>query len=94
MARTIAPVDSILYSIVFSGPVYKEKDGEKGKFRVDSHGPREGTSKTELEASKAISFFKRHLPGVLQIAGNTTIGKGLVRTIFHNGNDEEAEDAE
>jgi CRISPR-associated protein Cmr4 len=82
------PTDSILYSIVFAGPVYKEKEEEKGKFKVDENDTEDkkaldsGRVKTEIEAQKMMNFFKNNLPSVLQIGGNATIGKGFVRAVF------------
>lgn len=41
---------------------------------------RKGDNK--MEAHEVVDFFKDVLPPVLQIGGNTTLGKGLTRTIF------------
>ena len=94
------PADSILYSIVFAGPVFKEKDEEKGKFKVNKDDPEDkkaldnGTKPTEIEAQKVMCFFKDNLPSLLQIGGNATIGKGFVRTVFLNFPKEEVKNAE
>lgn len=87
------PTDSILYSIVFSGPVFKEKEDEKGGFKVEDKEIKGGDQRTELEAQKVMTFFKKNLPEVLQIGGNTTIGKGFVRTVFLNMENKEDQDA-
>lgn len=76
------PTDSILYSLVFAAPVFKEKEEEKGNFKVDESIIESEYKKTELEARKVMDFFKRNLPPILQIGGNSTIGKGFVRTVF------------
>jgi CRISPR-associated protein Cmr4 len=88
------PVDSILYSIVFSGPVFQEKDEDKGEFKVESEEIKNGEKKTELEAKKVMDFFAKHIDPILQIGGNATIGKGFVRTVFLNGKKGEAKNAE
>ena len=82
------PVDSILYSIVFSGPVFKKEEAEKGQFRVDDSELNNGTKKTAVEAGKVMDFFTENLDSILQIGGNATIGKGFVRTVFLNGQKE------
>jgi len=76
------PTDSILYSIVFAGPVFKEKEEEKGEFKVEDEEIKNQVNRTELEARKVMYFFKTNLPSVLQIGGNATVGKGFVRTVF------------
>lgn len=87
------PVDSILYSLIFSGPVFKKNDGEKGPFRVNDCDIKSGEQKTELEAQEVMKFFAENLPPILQIGGNSTIGKGFVRTVFLNGKDKEEQNA-
>lgn len=87
------PVDSILYSIVFSGPVFTKEKAEKGNFRVDDSEVNNGIKRTEVEAEKVMDFFTKHLDSILQIGGNATIGKGFVRTVFLNGKKEEAQNA-
>jgi len=79
------PTDSILYSLVFAGPIFKEKDEDKGAFKVEDKELEGGGQRPELEAQKVMGFFKENLPSMLQIGGNSTIGKGFVRTVFLNG---------
>jgi len=88
------PVDSIIYSIVFSGPVFKKEDVDKGQFSVKDSELNNGTKRTEAEAEKVMDFFTEHLDSILQIGGNATIGKGCVRTVFLNEKKEEAQNAE
>ena len=85
------PVDSILYSIVFSGPVFKKEEAEKGNFRVDDSKFNNDKEKTEAEAGKVMDFFTENLDSILQIGGNATIGKGFVRTVFLNEKTKEAQ---
>jgi CRISPR-associated protein Cmr4 len=87
------PVDSILYSRVFSGTVFKVKDKDKGKFEVKPEEIKNGEKTTELEAKKIMDFFTENLDPILQIGGNATIGKGFVRTVFLNGKTKEAQNA-
>ncbi len=88
------PVDSILYSIVFSGPVFKKEEADKGNFKVDDSELNNGKKRTEAEAGKVMNFFTENLDPILQIGGNATIGKGFVRTVFLNGKKEEAQNVE
>ena len=75
------PTDSILYSLVLTTPVFLKVDDEadekekKGIFYVDK-----GVDKNRIEAEKVMKFFADKLPGIIQIGGNATIGKGIVRT--------------
>ena len=81
------PTDSILYSLALTTPLFikpegntddeKEKDEEekKGKFYVGKVA-----DKNQLEAEKVMNFFADNLPNIIQIGGNATIGKGIVRT--------------
>lgn len=64
------PQESILYSLALASPVFKEKDDEKGIFKQN------GKNEEDL----VLEFFKAGLPEVIQIGGNATIGKGIVRT--------------
>jgi CRISPR-associated protein Cmr4 len=64
------PQDTILYSIVMASPVRVEKDEAKGIFKADN---------PDKEAEKVLQFFELGIPGVIQIGGNQTIGKGFVR---------------
>jgi len=64
------PQDTILYSIAMASPVRVEKDEAKGIFKADN---------PDKEAEKVLQFFELGIPGVIQIGGNQTIGKGFVR---------------
>ena len=63
------PQDTILYSIAMASPVRVEEDDEKGIFR----------DTPDKEAEKVIKFFESGIPEIIQIGGNQTIGKGIVR---------------
>lgn len=65
------PPETVLYSLALTSPVFKEKSEEKGKFQGDSQ---------DDEAVKVMDFFVTNLPPVIQLGGNATIGKGIVRT--------------
>ena len=65
------PAESVLYSLALASPIFKEKDDEKGIFKQAS-----GKKEEQL----VMEFFKKGLPEVIQVGGNATLGKGLVRT--------------
>lgn len=67
------PTDSILYSLALTSPIFKERADEKGLFRLSK------AAKCN-ESEKVMNFFKDGLPDVIQLGGNATIGKGIVRT--------------
>jgi CRISPR-associated protein Cmr4 len=64
------PQDTILYSIAMASPVRVEKDEAKGVFKAEN---------PDKEAEKVLQFFEQGIPDVIQIGGNQTIGKGIVR---------------
>jgi CRISPR-associated protein Cmr4 len=64
------PQDTILYSIAMASPIRVEKDEAKGIFKADN---------PDKEAEKVLQFFELGIPEVIQIGGNQTIGKGIVR---------------
>ncbi|MGB9794708.1 type III-B CRISPR module RAMP protein Cmr4 [Caldisericum exile] len=64
------PQDTILYSLAMASPVRVEKEEAKGVLKGNT---------PEEEAKKVLEFFESGCPEVLQIGGNQTIGKGLVR---------------
>ncbi|MCP4107698.1 MAG: type III-B CRISPR module RAMP protein Cmr4 [Desulfobacteraceae bacterium] len=69
------PAETILCSLVLASPVFREKEN-KGIFNQI------GDSNGMFEAMLVTQFFKEGLPEMLQLGGNATIGKGLVRTKF------------
>ena len=70
------PTDSILYSLALTTPIFKENDNDKGAFQLTAQ---EKQNKCD-ESEKVMDFFVNGLPGVIQIGGNATVGKGIVRT--------------
>jgi CRISPR/Cas system CMR subunit Cmr4 (Cas7 group RAMP superfamily) len=42
----------------------------------------------KMSADGVQGFFKKNLNEVVQIGGNTTLGKGLVRTVFEDKKEE------
>jgi len=64
------PQDTILYSIAMASPVRVEKDDAKGIFKEDT---------PDKEAKKVLQFFELGIPEIIQIGGNQTIGKGIIR---------------
>jgi CRISPR-associated protein Cmr4 len=70
------PTDTILYSLAMASPLRVDKDEKKGLLKGDN---------AEREAEKVDEFFKQGCPEVLQIGGNQTIGKGIVRIEFLGG---------
>lgn len=61
------PAESMLYSLALASPIFHDN---KGIFKQN------GTS----EETVVMEFFKGGLPDVIQLGGNATIGKGIVRT--------------
>jgi CRISPR-associated protein Cmr4 len=64
------PQESVLYSIALATPIFVRNDNNKGIFKQDE----------QKEEELVLEFLKRGLPEVMQIGGNATIGKGIVRT--------------
>lgn len=62
------PQDSILYSLALTSPLFLSKEQDKGIF-----------AGVEKEEKAVLDFWQTGMPGVLQLGGNATIGKGLVR---------------
>jgi len=56
-----------------ASPVRVKEDDKKGVLRADA------PDKEDKEAEKVMEFFTKGCPEVLQIGGNQTIGKGIVR---------------
>lgn len=71
------PSDSILYSIALTTPLFVD-DAKKKDTRFETNS--EGSTKNVDEAEKVMDFFADRLPGIIQIGGNATVGKGIVRT--------------
>lgn len=78
------PTDSILYSLALTTPLFVDENKKKGtRFETNSQVPAKNTG----EAEKVMDFFtdrSNGLPDIIQIGGNATVGKGIVRTHVYN----------
>ncbi len=63
------PSETLLYSLALASPIFKGKPEEKGIFNQPDRD----------EAELVLEFFKAGLPDIMQIGGDATIGKGIVR---------------
>ena len=72
------PSETILYSLALTTPIFRENGADKGVFRKT-------TDKSEEDL--VMEYFTKGLPEVIQIGGNATIGKGIVRTRIGGDND-------
>lgn len=70
------PAESVLYSLALAGPIFHNKD-KKEPF---TNGIEE-KDQSAFETRLITEFFKSSLPPIVQIGGNATLGKGLVRTV-------------
>lgn len=64
------PPETIMYYLVFASPIFQKEDSKKGIFKNN------GKSEEEL----VFEFFEKGLPEIIQLGGNATIGKGIVKT--------------
>lgn len=64
------PQDTILYSVVIASPIRKADDRRNDVFKLQ---PRDN------EAKKVMEYIQKGMPGIIQIGGNQTLGKGIVR---------------
>jgi len=70
------PAESILYSLVLVSPAFAEEE-KKGRLKGESQ---------VQEVKNITGFFTKNLPEYLQIGGNATLGKGIVKVVaFENG---------
>jgi CRISPR-associated protein Cmr4 len=65
------PSETIIYSLILTSPVFVGKDKSKKVFAKEN-----GKNEEDL----VMEYFAKGLPPVLQLGGNSTIGKGIVRT--------------
>ncbi len=70
------PSDSILYSLTLTSPIFQADDNNKGIFKLTEQEQTENLDESE----KVMEFLEDGLPAVIQLGGNATIGKGIVRT--------------
>lgn len=65
------PAESVLYSLALTTPIFLPDDKKNGCI-FKKNG--------KSEEENVMKFFELGLPDVMQIGGNATIGKGIVRT--------------
>ncbi|MCR9101393.1 MAG: type III-B CRISPR module RAMP protein Cmr4 [bacterium] len=65
------PSDSIMYTLVLTSDEFREE-------------PKNDDSLNPIKQDKVYEFFNQNLPDVVQIGGNATLGKGIVRTKLLN----------
>ena len=70
------PAETVMYSLTLTTPIFNK---DKGIFIA-----KDGKKEEEL----VMDFFENGLPEVIQIGGNATIGKGIVRTKVWRDKDE------
>jgi CRISPR-associated protein Cmr4 len=63
------PAESVLYALVLASPEFLDEKQRKAK-----------ENRTPESAAKIMSFFEKTLPKVIQLGGNATLGKGLLKT--------------
>lgn len=67
------PAESVLYALTLGSPLFLHKDDKKGVFEPKPENADE-------EAKCVLEYFAKNLPNYIQIGGDATIGKGIVRT--------------
>lgn len=70
------PAESVFYSLVFSNSIFTANESRKGSFNKDDK---------ESEEQKVQNYFAKKVAdknGYMQIGGNSTLGKGIVKTKF------------
>ena len=64
------PAETVMYSLALTSPVFNKN---KSEFISDD---------TMKEEEKIMQYFENEIPNVIQIGGNATIGKGIVKIQF------------
>ena len=78
------PTDTILYALALASPIMIKDEQKKRGFRIKESELNEGENKPDKEAEKVLEFFKK-VPTIIQIGGNQTVGKGIVRLSLLGG---------
>jgi CRISPR-associated protein Cmr4 len=73
------PAESVLYVLALATPIFQSGQEHKGIFAQSEIA--DAATETEL----VMQFFENGLPEMIQLGGNATIGKGLVRTKVMEG---------
>lgn len=68
------PAETVMYSLALTTPIFKKKDEDKSVFKQNG--------KKDEEASLVMEYFQNGIPEVMQIGGNATIGKGIVKILW------------
>jgi CRISPR-associated protein Cmr4 len=74
------PSESILYSLVLASPIFQPKE------KKDKSIFHQTDNKDKPEEISVMDFFEMGLKSVIQVGGNATLGKGIVRTKILNAN--------
>lgn len=72
------PAETILYALSLSTAVFNDHFKEHPLFKLEGR-----------EEEKVMKFFEEGIPNVIQLGGNATLGKGLIRTRFVEVNQNE-----
>jgi CRISPR-associated protein Cmr4 len=64
------PAESILYSLVLASPIFSDVQEHKELF--------------PQQEKNVMEFFVNNVPHAVQLGGNATIGKGVVRVVCYN----------
>ncbi len=72
------PSESVMYSLVLFSPIF-HNDTVKSVF-TNGQNKQDQETQSDFETKAVESFFGTKLPQIVQIGGNATLGKGLVRT--------------
>lgn len=67
------PAESVLYSLVLGSAIFLKPEDKAGLFETTPEN-------SDDEAQLVIEYFTKNLSGYIQIGGDATIGKGIVRT--------------
>ncbi|MCP5498575.1 MAG: type III-B CRISPR module RAMP protein Cmr4 [Leptospiraceae bacterium] len=71
------PAESVLYSLVMASPIFQpENKKDKAIFYK-----RTKAEKEIPEEESVMEFFQKGLKPIIQIGGNATLGKGIVKTV-------------
>ena len=80
------PTDSILYSLALTTPLFLKIEGKDKDEKLEDEKKKKGIFYTDhtdeknlIEAKNVMKFFADKLPNIIQIGGNATVGKGIVR---------------
>lgn len=71
------PVNTVFYSIVLASPIFVTKGNKEKSIS--------GNNEID-EVNKIIQYFRDKLPSIIQLGGNATLGKGLVKIAIGGNN--------